>query len=187
MTTEPVRKIQLVWLAGAGLGLFAGFCSIFVLVVTVAQGWQERAQAQWPQAKAQVQRCGLDTYTHRRIESYWINCRISYLVGAEQIVTQVHSRSASTSRRVILQHPALQFGLMQAWVDQHPPGTPITVRYDPAKHQKAVLAATDMPLAGPRTPENVKLLEVTAGICALLLAIAGLTRSSYGVVGKRSP
>jgi hypothetical protein len=68
MKTEGVRKIQLVWLALTGLGLFAGLCTIFVLLVTLA-------------------------------------------------------------------------------------------------------------------PDNLRLLKVTAGICALLLAIAGLTRSSYGVVG----
>jgi hypothetical protein len=187
MTTEGVRKIQLVWLAVAGLGLFAGLCSIFALIVTVAEGWQEHAQAQWPQATSLVQRCGLDIYTHRRTEAYWINCRISYLVGTEEIVTKVHSRSTPAPRRVISQHPALQFGLMQDWVDQHPPGTLIAVHYDPANHNKAVLVATDMPLGGPSTPENLKLLGLTAGSCALLLAIAGLTRSAYGVVGTRSP
>jgi hypothetical protein len=185
MATEGVRKIQLVWLAVAGLGLFAGLCSIFVLVVTVALGWQEHAQAQWPQATALVQTCGLDIYTHKP-ESYWIDCRISYRVGAEQIVTKVHSRSTPAPRRVIAQYPAMQFGLMQEWVDKHPPGTPIAVHYDPLNPSKAALVATDMPLGGPSTPGNLKLLKVTAGTCALLLAIAGITRSSFGVVATRS-
>jgi hypothetical protein len=66
-------------------------------------------------------------------------------------------------------------------------GTPIAVHYDPANPKKAVLVATDMPLAGPSTPNNLKLLEVTAGACVLLLAIAAITRSSSGVVGTRSP
>ncbi len=187
MTTEGVRKIQLVWLAVAGLGLFAGLCTIFVLVVTVAQGWQEHAEAQWPQATALVQRCGLDIYTHKPAEAYWINCRISYLVGAEEIVAKVHSRTTPAPQRVIWQHPANQFGFMQEWVDQHPPGTPIAVHYDPANHSKAVLVVTDMPLGGPLTPANLKLLKLTAGICVLLLAIAGITRSSCGVVSTRSP
>jgi hypothetical protein len=186
MTTERVRKIQLVWAAVAGMGFFAGLCTIFVLVVTVAQGWQERTQAQWPQATALVQTCGLDIYTHKP-EAYWIDCRIGYPVGTEEIATQIHSRSTPAPRRVIWQYPANQFGLMQEWVDQHPPGTPITVHYDPANHNKAALVTTDMPLGGPSTPDNLKLLKVTAGICALLLAIAGITRSSYGVVGTRSP
>ncbi len=134
MRMEAVRKIQLVWLAVTGLGLFAGLCSIFVLVVTVVQGWREQAQTQWLQATALVQRCGVDIYTHKP-EAYWIDCRVSYLVGAEQIVTKVHSRSTAAPRRVISQQPALQIGLMQEWVDEHPPGTPIAVHYDPANQQ----------------------------------------------------
>jgi uncharacterized protein DUF3592 len=185
MRTKAVRKIQLIWLTVAGLGLFAGLCSIFVLVVTVAQGWQEQAYTEWPQATALVQRCGVDIYTHKP-EAYWIDCRVSYLVGAEQIVTKVHSRSTTAPRRDISQQPAVQIGLMQEWVDEHPPGTPIAVHYDPANHKKAALVATDMPLGGPLTPDNLKLLGITGGTCALLLAIAGVTRSSYGVVGTRS-
>jgi hypothetical protein len=185
MRTKAVRKIQLVWLVVAGLGLFAGLCSIFVLVVTVAQGWREHAQTQWPQATALVQRCGVDIYTHKP-EAYWIDCRVSYLVGAEQIVTKVHSRSTAAPRRVISPQPARQIGLMQEWVDEHPPGTSVAVHYDPANHKQAALVATDMPLGGPLTPDNLKLLGITTGSCAFLLAIAGITRSSYGVVGTRS-
>lgn len=178
MTTDGAGKRQLAWLALVVLGLFAGLCSIFVLVVTVIQGWQEHAQAQWPQATALVQRCGVDIHTHGRAESYWIDCGISYSVGAEEIVTKVHSRSTPAPRRVISGHPAMQVELMEDWVDNHPPGTPIAVHYDPANHKKAVLVATDMPLGGPRTPNNLRLLGVTAGSCAVLLAFAKITRPS---------
>ena len=180
MTTERVRKSQLLWLGLVVLSLFTGLCSIFVLIATLAQGWQEHAQAQWPEASALVQRCGVDIYTHKPKQRYWIDCRIRYLVGGEEIVTVVHSRSTPAPRRVISQHPAMQFGLMQEWVDGHSPGTPIAVHYDPADHRKAVVVATDMPLGGPRTPDNLKLLGVAAGSCALLLAIARITRSSSG-------
>ena len=50
-----------------------GCPTVFALVVTAAQAWQEHARAQWPEATAQVQRCGLDIYT-RKPESYRINC-----------------------------------------------------------------------------------------------------------------
>ncbi len=66
--------------------------------------------------------------------------------------------------------------VLQAWVDTHPTGTPITVHYRPNYPQKAVLVATDMPLGGPRTPGNLKLLGITAAACAALLAIAWLAR-----------
>jgi hypothetical protein len=129
----------------------------------------------------------VDIYTHKP-ESYWIDCRISYLVGGlagdEEIVTEVHSRSTPAPRRVISQHPAMQIGLMQGWVDDHPPGTPIAVHYDPANHKKAVLVTTDMPLGGPRTPDNLRLLGFFAGSSALLLAIARITRPSSGAGGR---
>jgi hypothetical protein len=45
-----------------GLGLlvvFSGLCTIFVLVATAAQAWQEHAQARWPEVTARVEKCGL--------------------------------------------------------------------------------------------------------------------------------
>ena len=156
-------------------GFFAGLCTIFALVVTAAEGWSEHAQAQWPQTTARVQRCGLDIYAHRQ-ESYWIDCSVSYTVRGEDIVAHVHSRSTPAPRRVISQNPSEQFDEMQAWVDEHPEGTPIAVHYDPANHKKAVLVTTDMPLGGPRTPNNLKLLGFFAVSCVVLLTIARVVR-----------
>ena len=143
--------------------------------MTAAEGWVERAQAQWLPATARIQRCGLDIYT-RKPESYWIDCSVSYTVRGEDLVAQVHSRSIPAPRRVIGQNPAEQFGQMQEWVDEHPEGTPIVVHYDPANHKKAVLVTTDMPLGGPRTPDNLKLLGFFAVSCVVLLTIARVVR-----------
>ena len=63
----------LVLMLASFLVLFAGLCTVFALVVTAAQAWQEHAHAHWPEATAQVQRCGLDIYT-RKPESYRIDC-----------------------------------------------------------------------------------------------------------------
>lgn len=175
---RPSQRIRVV--CGA-LGLFSGLCSIFALIVTVAEGWQEHAQAQWPEATARVQNCGADLYSHGS-ESYWIDCRISYLVGDEEIVTKVHSRSTPAPSRVVWQYPSARIGTMQRWVDEHPPGAPMAVHYDPANHKKAVLVVTDMPLGGPRTPNNLRLLEVFAGSSVVLLGIARMMKPSSGVV-----
>jgi hypothetical protein len=137
------------------------------------------------EATACVQRCGLDIYTSKP-ETYWIDCRIRYLVGAEEIVTKIHSRNTPAPRRVISKHPGIQIGLMQEWVDQHPTRRPIAVHYDPADHSKAVLVVTDMPPGGQRTPDNLKLLGVTAAFFALLLAIAVIAKSSSNGVGTVS-
>jgi hypothetical protein len=157
------------------LGLTAVLCTIFALVVTAAEGWAEHVQAQWPQATASVQRCGLDIYVHKP-ESYWIDCSVSYTVRGDDIVSHVHSRSTPAPRRVIWEYPAGQFEQLQQWVNQHPAGTPIGVHYDPANHAKAVLVTTDMPLGGPRTPDNLRLLGAFAVSSAVLLGIARVVR-----------
>jgi hypothetical protein len=165
----------LVLLLASFLGLFTGLCTVFVLVVTAAQAWQNHAHQQWPEATAQVQRCGLDIYTYKS-QSYRIDCGVSYTVDGEEIVSHVYSRSTPAPSRVIWQYPPQQFAMMQDWVDAHPKGTPIAVHYNPTNPRKAVLVVTDMPLGGPPTPSNLKLLGVTATSCVVLLAIARITR-----------
>jgi hypothetical protein len=162
-------------LLGLLLGVFCGLCTAFALVVSAAQAWVEHTQAQWPKATARVERCGLDIYTHKP-EAYWIDCSLRYTVRGEEIVSHVHSRSTPAPRRVISQHPAQQFELLQEWVDEHPEGTPIEVHYDPGNHKKAVLVTTDMPMGGPQTPDNLRLLGFFAVSCAVLLAIARVAR-----------
>jgi hypothetical protein len=175
MTTGGVTKGQ-VLLRGcaAVLGVFAGLCAIFALVVTAAQAWQEHAQAQWPEVTARVDSCAMDQTSSGRREKYYIHCRLSYAVGAEQNATNIYSRNVPSPE--IWQYPSNQIGPFQQWVDEHPQGTPILVRYDPAQHTKVVLVATDTPLGGPQAPNNLKLLGFFAAACVLLLAIARITR-----------
>jgi len=158
------------------MGLFAGLCTLFALVVTVGEGWQEHVHAQWPAATARIQSCGLGPVSSRRNAYYGINCRLSYLVGSEQIEAKVYSRSIPAPQRVIWQYPPNQIGTLQQWVDEHPEGTPITVHYDPDNPRKAVLVETDMPLGGPQTANNLKLLGFAAASCVLLLTIARFAR-----------
>jgi len=183
----PIRMTQglsrwrgwLLLLTGS-FGLFAGLCTVFMLIVTVAVAWVEHPQAQWPEATARVQRCGLDVYTHNP-ETYWIDCSLIYTVHGEDVVSHIHSRTISAPSR--WEYPKGQLEQLQGWVDEHPEGTPITVHYDPANHKKAVLVTTDMPLGGPQTPGNLKLLEFSAVSCLVLLTLARVIRPRGATVG----
>jgi len=110
---------------------------------------------------AHVDTCGLErTSSGKNI--YYIRCRLINAVGPELNVTSLYSMHN-------------QIGLLKQWIDEHAPGTPILVRYDPAKQTTVV--STDVLDGGPHTQSNIKLLEVCAGSFIILLAIARITRS----------
>jgi hypothetical protein len=175
ITTESAPKGQLLRLGLIVLLALSGLCTIFASVVTAAQAWQEHAQARWPEVTAFVDKCGLNQTSSGRREKFYIRCRLSYAVGAQQNVANVYSSNVPSPK--IWQYPPNQIGPLEEWVDQHPPGTPIVVRYNPDDHRKVVLVANDIPPhGGPRTPRNVRLLEVCVGSFLVLLIIARITR-----------
>jgi hypothetical protein len=49
MTSGTVQKGPFMWLGLMVLVVLLGLCTNFASVVTAAQGWQEHAQAQWPE------------------------------------------------------------------------------------------------------------------------------------------
>jgi Protein of unknown function (DUF3592) len=171
MNTATAPKGQLMWVGLVVLVALSGLCTIFTSVITAAQAWQEHTQAQWPEVTARVEKCGLTQTSTRKRDRYYIRCRLSYAVGDEQNAATVFS-----IRRYLLD----QAGPLQEWVDQHPQGTPIVVRYDPAHHAKVVMAATETLFIVLRTPNNVKLLDVWAGSFLVLVTIAGFTRPRPG-------
>ena len=180
MTTVDVSQNLPRWrritrLLAGFFGLFAGLGTIFALIVTVAEGWQEHIQTQWPEVMAQVQRCSLDVYPFNS-SYYWIDCSIRYELQGEPIVSQVHSRTTPAPGRWISQYPAGQLDRMRRWVDAHPERTPVKVRYDPAHPDQSVLVTSYMPRGGPRTPNNLKLLGICAVSCVVLLTIARIVR-----------
>ena len=152
---------------------FLGLCTIFVSIVTVAQAWQEHRQARWPEVTARVEKCGLTRTSTGRRQKFYIRCRLSYAVGAEQLTANFYSRNVPAPE--IWQYPPNQIAPFEEWVDEHPQGTPIVVRYDPADHTKVVLVTAN-PISGPRTANNVKLMEICAASFVVLLTIALIAR-----------
>jgi hypothetical protein len=183
MTAETAPKRQLMRFVLAVLALLSGLCTILALVVTVAEAWQEHAQERWPAVTAHVDRCVLDQTSTGRRENYYIDCRLSYVAGDKRSVADVSS--AHVPSRELWQYPPNQIGPFEDWVADHPPGTPVIVRYNPANRAKVVLAANYMPRGGPRTQGNIELLEIWAGSFFVLLAVVRITRpKSLGKAAK---
>lgn len=152
------------------LALFFGFGTIFALIVSVSDGWREHEQKSWPEATATIRHCSVERYIpltkSSRTPVWYIQCQIGYLAGGYPIETQIQSRSLGTP---------LQGGSpeeMRWWVAGHPRGDTITVHYDSRAPTTPVLTETDMPAAGPRTPNNLKLLLIAAVVFLGLLMLA---------------
>jgi hypothetical protein len=184
-TMGTVQKGPLVWLGLVVLVVLFGLCTVFASVATVAQAWQEHFQARWPEVTARVDECGLRRTSTGRREGFYIRCRLSYAVGTEQHATNIYSRNVPSPE--VWQYPPNQIAPYEAWVNDHPEGTPMVVRYDPANHTKIVQEADHVPSGGPRTPNNVKLLEFMGGSFLVLLTIARITRPRSFWNNKNSP
>jgi hypothetical protein len=143
--------------------------------VTAADAWQEHVEAMWPETVARVDQCYLHQTSTGRRDRYYIDCLLSYKVNTEQIAAHVYS--ANVPSREVSQYPPNQIGPLEDWVGRHPPGTSMAVRYDPAKHDKMVLVATDMPRAGgPHAANDLKLLGFFAVSSVLFLSLARVWR-----------
>jgi uncharacterized protein DUF3592 len=173
MTMGTVQKGPLMWLGLMVLVVFLGLCTIFMSVATAAQAWQEHAQVRWPEVTARLDYCGLKRTITNGGRRLYIQCRLIYAVGAEQNAENIYSTNFPSPE--VWQYPANQLAPFEEWLEEHPHGTPIVMRYDPANHTKVVLAADYMPRGGPRTPNNVKLLGFLAGSFLVLLTIARIT------------
>lgn len=181
MTTGQPLKSKLTAQGLIGLmGVFAGLCALFALVITVAEAWRERRQAAWPETTARIQQCSVKQHQGFRRSSprytAYIECRISYAIGAEELVTKVRSHSIPAPHQGSWQYPPADIGPLQVWVNGHRSGSTMLVHYDPADHEDAVLIGTDMPASGPRTPNNLRLLTIAAIACAVLLTMARMLR-----------
>jgi uncharacterized protein DUF3592 len=177
--TNPTIRHPVLFPISAVLVPFLGLCTLFVLVITCVQAWQEHEQSQWPQMMATVDQCGLPRTTTSRRKSLHIRCRIRYEIGFEQLTATIFSGTVPPPE--VAQYPPNQIGPLEDWVSQHPPGTPISVRYDPSNHQRIVLAANDMPpYRGPKTPNNLKLLAGFGIGFLVALTVARLTRPPSG-------
>ena len=161
----------------AFLSLFAALCTIFALAVSAAQAWSEHRHLSWPSAVASIRRCAVDTYrpTHsggRSLVSR-IACDIRYSVGDSDVQARIRSSSSSSD---------IDVSLMRRWIAGHRPGASVEIHYDPSNPSAAVLTQTDMPFAGPHTPNNLKILAMAAVAFVVFYSLARiLARSQRGV------
>jgi Protein of unknown function (DUF3592) len=163
--------------------VFVGLCALLLLAaggtlltlgVTLAEGWKEHVQQSWPEASAHVDTCRVKQGTFKARRQLYIQCRLVYSKDLEQ--REMYVYSASYPPPDVAQYPANQGQPFDDWLNAHPPGTPVTVRYDSADPTKSVMASDFMPRGGSHTADNIKLLAACFVSFIVLLALARLAR-----------
>jgi hypothetical protein len=147
------------------LGPFAGLCTIFALVATSIGAWQEHVKKGWPAATATIQNCSLDPYLRKRVTYWLVACSIGYLANGVETKSKVRSRNITGDAEI---------HAMNLWIAQHGRGSEMEIHYDPGDAKKAVLTSTDMPMAGPQTSNNLRVLLVAFVLCVVMLTTARL-------------
>lgn len=69
---------------------------------------------------------------------------------------------------------------MRAWVARHPPGTSLSIRYDPGRHDTAVLDTSDMPESGPQASDDLKAVIMFLVLSVASIAIGRVLRLRQG-------
>ncbi|MFC5863502.1 DUF3592 domain-containing protein [Acidicapsa dinghuensis] len=155
------------------LTALTGLGTIFVGVITAFQAWQEHAQQHWPTATAYVEKCAMVHASAGRRLALHIRCRLHVDLGTEQPVAYLYSMNVPPPE--VRQSPPNQIAPFIDWVNRHPAGTSIEVRYNPSRHTSVVPVTDPIPRTGPHTPDNLKLLAATSISFVVLLILLRAT------------
>src|SRR6266851_3018523 len=130
-------------------GFAVGVVALLMIVKTPIDIYQESKQVKWPSVVATITQ-----QTVRRpysIGYQWhIEAAVRYTVDGEELTSSNHSRVASSGEERD----------MYRWASQHPPGTPLPIRYDPEHHDTIVPDAGDMPETGSQVLGDLQMLLI---------------------------
>jgi hypothetical protein len=151
----------------AGYAIFASllgyvfvFCSLVLIVKIPFDIVKESKQSNWPTAVATIEQRAVQR-TYRRGYEWHIETEVRYTVDGEEMTSSIRSRVGSYGE---------EQG-MYRWASQHPPGTPLPLRYDPQRHNMVVLDGGDMPESGSQVQGDLQMLLIFSVLSVTLITI----------------
>lgn len=152
------------------LGFFFVLCASFALVVTFIDVWTVTKYSHWPTAQAVVDEAFVTSekpfakYGNSPIIT--LNCRLHFDAGARPIETTLlpASTRGSDPERV---------AIMNDWVNAHPRGSGVAIRYDPERPSRAVLRDFPAGLIPPEHPKEDVVIVGGFGAAAVLAIAIG--------------
>jgi hypothetical protein len=142
------------------LGFLFALCTLVMIVKAPTDAYQENKHAKWPTVLATIEQSTVRKTYHRGYE-WQIETEVRYTVDGEELASSIHSRVASYGEERD----------MYRWVSQHPPGTPLSVRYDPEHHNTVIPDSGDMPESGSQVLGDLQMLLTFSVLSVALITI----------------
>jgi hypothetical protein len=149
------------------LGLFAGLCSVFAGVATLADWYSEATERSWPVVSAVVDQAEVDASPREAgSRTIWtLRYRVHYVLDGTPHAAALISRAAFSWADA---------ETLQAWADQHGKGSEIDIRYDPSRDGRAAFASDEVSVN--RACGDFTLFAMFAAASLGLLALAKFLR-----------
>jgi hypothetical protein len=141
-------------------GFLFGVVALVMIVKTPIDVYRESQQAKWPSVVATITQQTVRR-TYSRGYQWHIETEVRYTVDGEGLTSSIHSRVASSGEERD----------MYRWASQHPPGTPLPLRYDPQHHNMVVLDGGDMPESGSQVQGDLQMLLIFSVLSVTLITI----------------
>jgi hypothetical protein len=141
-------------------GFLFGVVALVMIVKTPIDVYRESQQAKWPSVVATITQQTVRR-TYSRGYQWHIETEVRYAVDGEGLTSSIHSRVASSGEERD----------MYRWASQHPPGTPLPLRYDPQHHNMVVLDGGDMPESGSQVQGDLQMLLIFSVLSVTLITI----------------
>lgn len=144
--------------ASALLRFVAIILTFFSAIMAVAAGWRAFARARvtatWPTTQATVDTCSVRSDHPFNSDGggvvFWVGCDVRYVVNGRDFMARVQSTSRQASTSGVLwtwqdgamrrEYPEEIFG---EWVDRHPRGSAMPLRYKASNAATVALTGTD--------------------------------------------
>ena len=160
-------------------GYFMLFCALLMLMAGGWRTWREHTvDSRWVESQAYVKECRLET--DQPFESgtiYSLRCLLGYTFA---------SRPYEFKLRTTIDRSLQGRSKIENWVADHPPGTMLPVKVDPAD-PTAIAVKSELPVNQFRTAREAWLTVIAFVVGGLLLILIGRRLLARQNAGRPSP
>jgi len=139
-------------------GFAFGVVALLIIVKFPFDVYRESKQAKWPSVSATITK---QSVRRGRRDDWRIKSEVRYSVDGEDLTSSIYSGEGAFWEELS----------MRRWASQHPPGTPLPIRYDPEHHNTVILDAGDMPETGSQARGDLQMLLIFSALSVTLIAI----------------